>query len=139
MSPRKLCLIFVACLITFPAFAQSEQPVGQLALNDVSSLSFGNFSVTATCREIWGRDKFSFSIAQPMRNADRLTDDINTLPFEQNLSPSGRRTIFQAAYQKGLSDDIDLNVAVQYANQPDRQKNVASEASGLIRLIYRFN
>lgn len=120
------------------------------SFTDVTDIISDSFSVTATKSEIAGHDKLSFSVGQPTRvrsgsangltqTVDRETGALGMGRFRQDLTPSGRTMLFQAAYAKSLSDDIDVNLALQYASQPEHRSDRAGEASTLVKMVYKFN
>jgi hypothetical protein len=124
-------------------------PSASSSFSDVTNIVSDSFFVTATKSEITGHDKFSFSIGQPTRvksgsatgltqNVDHTTGDISVSSFQQSLVPSGRTLLFQAAYDKALSDNINVNFALEYASQPDEQKDQNAETVALMKLSYKF-
>ena len=125
-------------------------PGANSAFNNISNIISDSFSVSAARSDLLGHDKLGFSIGQPTRvrsgmatgltqNVDHATGDIHVVGYEQNLAPSGRTLMFQTAYQKDLSDNINMNLAFEYTQQPYQQKNMGPEASTLAKITYRFN
>ncbi|MDB5477795.1 MAG: hypothetical protein JWM96_290, partial [Alphaproteobacteria bacterium] len=129
--------------------ATQAQPSATSAFNNVSDMTSDSFAVTATKDEVIGHDRLSFSVGQPTRvrsgiasgltqQVDRQTGTIGVAEFEQSLVPTGRTIQFQGAYQKELSDKINLNFALKYETQPYQQKDADADASGLVKLMYKM-
>jgi hypothetical protein len=122
----------------------------QSAFNNVSNLTSDSFFVTASKRNIFGHDSLGLSIGQPTRvrsgtasgltqSVDPMTGAVSVVGFQQNLVPSGQTILFQAAYDKALSDKINMNFAFEYSNQPYQQRDAISETAALAKLVYKFN
>ncbi|HEY1096795.1 MAG TPA: S8 family serine peptidase, partial [Alphaproteobacteria bacterium] len=125
-------------------------PSSRSAFSSISDLTSDSFSVAATRSEILGKDSLSFAVGQPTRvrsgvakgltqTVDRTTGAVSATEFEQSLTPTGRNMQFQAAYQKELSDNVEMNFALEYETNPYQQAEADAETSGFMKLIYQLN
>ncbi len=126
------------------------KPSAASAFTDISDIMSDSFALTATRTELLGHDSLSLSVGQPTRvrsgaasgltqTVDHNTGAISTAAFQQDMVPTGRTLELQAAYQTALSDDIAMNFAVKYENQPYQQADMPADASGLLKFVYRWN
>lgn len=125
------------------------KPSAGSAFSSVSDLVSDSFFVTATKQNLLGNDSFSVSVGQPTRvrsghatgvtqSVDPGTGAVSTDSFRQSFVPTGRTTMFQAAYDREVNDDVQLNIAFSYADQPYQQKDMDAEITGLAKLVYKF-
>lgn len=126
------------------------KPSSRSAFTDISDLTSDSFNIAATRSELLGHDSLTVAVGQPTRvrsgtatgvtqSVDHTTGDVSVASFQQSLVPTGRNLQFQAAYQKELSDDIDMNVALEYETNPYQQADADAEVSGIAKMIYKWN
>lgn len=125
-------------------------PSARSAFSNISNLTSDSFSIAATRSDLLGNDSLTMAVGQPTRvrsgtatgltqSVDPTSGAVSTASFQQSLVPTGRNLQFQAAYQKDVNDAIGFNFALEYETNPYQAADAEPEASGLAKMIYRFN
>ncbi len=125
-------------------------PSATSAFSEISNIVSDSFAFALTRSEVFGDDSLSFSIAQPTRvisgnatgltqSVDQTTGAVSITGFNQNLSPTGRTMLYQSAYEKQVSPKLGVNVAVEYADQPDHDASKEADKVVLGKIKYKLN